>query len=495
MKFAAKGSSARPQGRDSHGVRFLMHTKAILVAMSLLVTAATAVFASPVAQGKTLINDQLTEETGPTSILGGGDHMFVRFNPDAAFGVVYGRTANPNNVYLVAIKARYLGVAQVVDPQNRSVSQNRPIKIYTLYAVKLDSIVEFRDRNANSVADYGRLYNSTTSRFSDYFNRIDTLYKKVDLHTNWTAGTIVRSSGPDYRSWTFNLTAGNLSYTAIANSSANTALPTPLVRFTFHLNASLEQIDNATVPQLRITVDTVGGRTVVTNVSRMADLVVSGKAVHYDVKWDQLIGGWSYAIGNGNLNQRRLLLELGTIVGNLIPAAIVDAWFDARAMGRIGETGSASFNTSTGTVRANDTTPFPTVRRLQSPLVDFGGNWTRIARLVWVSDSVVDGATYPVFGQIVAGVRFAAIGESGNAFVGFALLAGLSFRGGASIAHDPTVTADVQADLVLPGSGTPGSLVFALVGGVAVVAVILLILVLVTRRRKRQTLPPPPPET
>ena len=124
-----------------------------------------------------------------------------------------------------------------------------------------------------------------------------------------------------------------------------------------------------------------------------------------------------------------------------------------------------------------------------------GGNWTRIARLVWVSDSVVDGATYPVFGQIVAGVRFAAIGESGNAFVGFALLGGLSFRGGASIAHDPTVTADVQADLVLPGSGTPGSLVVALVGGVAVVAVILLILVLVTRRRKRQTLPPPPPET
>src|SRR5438309_1746375 len=364
-----------------------MHTKAILVAMCLLVTAATAVFASPVAQGRTLINDQLTEETGPTSILGGGDHVFVRFNPDAAFGVVYGTTANPNNVYLVAIKARYLGVAQVVDPQNRSVSQTRPIKIYTLYAVKLDSIVEFRDRNANSVADYGRLYNSTTSRFSDYFNRIDTLYKKVDLHTNWTAGTIVRSSGPDYRSWTFNLTAGNLSYTAI-----------------------------------------------------------------------------------------------------------VDAWFDARAMGRIGETGSASFNTSTGTVRANDTTPFPTVRRLQSPLVDFGGNWTRIARLVWVSDSVVDGATYPVFGQIVAGVRFAAIGESGNAFVGFALLAGLSFRGGASIAHDPTVTADVQADLVLPGSATPGSLVFALVGGVAVVAVILLILVLVTRRRKRQTLPPPPPE-
>src|SRR5256886_10559842 len=194
-----------------------MHTKAILVAMCLLVTAATAVFASPVAQGKTLINDQLTEETGPTSVLGGGDHVFVRFGADAAFGVVYGTTANPNNVYIVAIKARYLGVAQVADTQNRTIAENRPIKIYTLYAVKLDSIIEFRDTNRNNVADYGRLYNSTTGRFSDYFNRLDTLYKKVDLHTNWTRDAIQRTNDTTYRTWTFNLTAGNLSYTNVAN--------------------------------------------------------------------------------------------------------------------------------------------------------------------------------------------------------------------------------------------------------------------------------------
>jgi hypothetical protein len=380
-----------------------MQAKPILLALCLLVTAMAAVFAAPAARAA-LINGQLVEESGPTSILGGGDHVFVRFGSDAAFGVVYGTTANPNNVYIVAIKARYLGVAQVADTQNRTIAENRPIKIYTLYAVKLDSIVEFRDTNRNNVADYGRLFNGTTGRFSDYFNRLDTLYKKVDLGTNWTRDAIQESSGATYRSWTFNLTAGNLSYTNVANHTGSTALPLPTVRFTFHLNASLEEVTNATVPQWRVMVDTANGRNDVVNITRLANLIVSGKAVHYDLKWDQSITGWSYDGANAGA-RRRLFLELGAVVGNLIPAAIVDAWFDTRAMGRFGEAGTASFNSTVGSERANDTTgPYLAVRRLTSPLVDFGGNWTRIARLVWVGNAVVDGLSSPVYGQIVAGV-------------------------------------------------------------------------------------------
>src|SRR5438552_1941193 len=155
-----------------------MHAKALVIMLLLAATAIGVVVSAPTARSGTLINSQLVEETGATAALGGGDHVFVRFGNDAAFGVVYGTTANPNNVYLVAIKARYLGLAQAVDTQNRSLAQNVPIKIYTLYAVKLDSIVEYRDNNPrNNIADYGRVYNSTTGRFSDYFNRVDTLYK------------------------------------------------------------------------------------------------------------------------------------------------------------------------------------------------------------------------------------------------------------------------------------------------------------------------------
>src|SRR5881296_308296 len=209
-----------------------MHAKALVIMLLLAATAIGVVVSAPTARSGTLINSQLVEETGATAALGGGDHVFVRFGDDAAFGVVYGTTANPNNVYIVAIKARYLGVAQVADTQNRTIAENRPIKIYTLYAVKLDSIIEFRDTNRNNVADYGRLYNSTTGRFSDYFNRLDTLYKKVDLHTNWTRDAIQRTNDTTYRTWTFNLTAGNLSYTNVANNTGSTALPPPTVRFT-----------------------------------------------------------------------------------------------------------------------------------------------------------------------------------------------------------------------------------------------------------------------
>ena len=470
-----------------------MNAKAILIGLLLVATGGMAVLATPGARAATLINGQLVQETGPTTALGGGNHVFVRFGSDAAFGVVYGTAANPNNIYIVAIKARYLGVAQVKDEQGRRFAENRPIKIYTLYAVKLNSLVEFKDSNGNGIANYARVYNSTTDRFSDYINRADTLYKKVDLNTSWTAGSIVQSNGTAYRSWTFNLSAQNLPYAAVANYTGSVAGTLPLVRFTFHLNASLTQVDNATVPQWQVTVGQIGGRIAVTNISRLNDLIVSGKALHYDLKWDQDIESWTFAAQNNPAASRRILLELGVVVGNLIPAAIVDAWFESRVLARMGETGTAQFVTATGTESANDTTgTYLLARRLQSPYVDFGGNWTRIGRFLWVSDSTVDGASVPVYGQIVAGVRFGAIGEGGNAFIGFALLAGLSFLGGALIVHDPTVTTDVQADLQLPGAPGPfGGLFVAAIGAVAIIAIVLLVVVVAIRRKKKGSPPPP----
>src|SRR5207244_12692261 len=140
-----------------------------------------------------------------------------------------------------------------------------------------------------------------------------------------------------------------------------------------------------------------------------------GTTVHTGLRGGQELQGCPYA-GPNPAPRRRLFLQLGATVGNLIPAALVDAWFDARGMDRLGETGSASYNTTAGAQRANDTTsPFLTVRPVATtrPSIDFGGNWTRIARLVWAGNAVVDGATSPVYGQIVSGVRIAAIGESG----------------------------------------------------------------------------------
>ncbi|MDQ1372614.1 MAG: hypothetical protein QG582_1532, partial [Candidatus Thermoplasmatota archaeon] len=59
------------------------------------------------------MDDEIETEDGVTEILGGGDHFFVKFGTDAVFGVVWGTEGDENAVYFVAIKARYLGLAQV----------------------------------------------------------------------------------------------------------------------------------------------------------------------------------------------------------------------------------------------------------------------------------------------------------------------------------------------------------------------------------------------
>src|SRR3989442_9753653 len=125
--------------------------------------------------------------------------------------------------------------------------------------------------------------------------------------------------------------------------------------------------------------------------------------------------GWTFDAQNNPADPSRILLEIGAIVGNWIPAAIVDAWFQTRVLARMGETGTAQFTTAAGTESANDTTgTYLLARRLQSPFVDFGGNWTRIGRFLWVANSTVDGAIETAYGQTLAGVRFGAIGERGD---------------------------------------------------------------------------------
>jgi hypothetical protein len=463
---------------------------ALAIVCLLVSMVAATVATNPNAQGRVLINTQLTEQSGSTGALGGGDYLFVRFGSDAAFGVVYGNATNHNGVYVVAIKARYLGVGQVYDQQGKQVASNRPIKIYTIYAIKLDDIVEFRDRNTVGIADYTRSYNGTD--FTGY-QLTDTFYKKVSLRASWTRGSIQENNGTEWRSWTFNLSAINLPYVVPTNFSGTASGSLPLARFTFHLNASLEQVTNATVPQWNITVGSLGGRYYVTNAARMQNLTVNGKVVHYGLKWDHLVQGWSYDAKNSN---PRLLMEFHSLVGNFIPA-VVDTWIEGRLVNRTGEAGVVRYQTASGTPIANGTTGgYPAARALTGPYLDFGGNWTRIGRLAWVTNSTVDGVTQPLYAQIMGGWRVIARGEAGNTFVGFVLLGGLSFKGGNTIIHDPDVAADVQADLELPGAALLGLGSLLLIAGIAmgvVVGVLLLLLVVLARRRRGSPPPMPPP--
>src|SRR3990172_2486267 len=194
----------------------------------------------------------VSEEAGPvdSTWLGGGDHHFIRFGSDAAFGVLWGTNATPNNIYLVAIKARYLGVADVENAAGDTIVRDRAVRIYTMYAMKLGAILEFNDTNGDGVPTYSRAH--TDLNYTGY-NGVEPLYKYASLRTGWTDSPVTRVNTSTSRTWTFSLTAWNLPYVSINGSSAAGALD--LLRFTFHLTTTVVRVDNATVPKYTITVE------------------------------------------------------------------------------------------------------------------------------------------------------------------------------------------------------------------------------------------------
>ena len=464
-----------------------MRAFAVAGVVAALLVAGLAL-ATPV-RGARNISELLVEDAGSTDILGGGDYVFVRVGADAAFGVLWGNDTNPNGIYFVALKARYLGVGQVFDTSGRQILTNFPIRYWNLYAVRLLTILEYRDQNGNGVADYRRGYNETTGDFT-WYSEGEDVSKLVNLTTNWTRGTVSRATTAAGRSWEFNLTARDLPYYGVNNTivpRGNDRLD--LLRFTFHLNATFEEVDGVAVPSFRITVDTSRVRDAVQNVTREADLTFSGRVVRYNLKWDQEIVGWDF----DPQGPRRLLLEFAALVGNLVLPGLAN-WVDDRFVDQSGDAGRVRYDTATGNVTAdNRTGELSTPQRLRSPYLDFGGNWSRVGLFRWVDNSTVDGVTRPVYAQILAGRRVAARGELGGAYVGFAILGGLSYAEGAEIVHDPEVTTDAITQLTLPTDGV-GTALLAVAVVVIIVVVVLAALLFMRRPKAPAKTPPPPPK-
>jgi hypothetical protein len=143
------------------------------------------VFAIPasVSAAPVTVSSKLTTDTGTTTDFGGGDYFYVRFGADAAFGIVWGTNETLNNVYFVAIKARYLGMAQVYDTHGAFVEANHTVKVYTVYAVKLEDILEYNDSVDNGIFEGHRTY--ANGNFTGDYAHIEDIYKKVDMKTAW----------------------------------------------------------------------------------------------------------------------------------------------------------------------------------------------------------------------------------------------------------------------------------------------------------------------
>jgi hypothetical protein len=435
------------------------------------------------------VTDKLLTESGPTEILGGGDHFFVKFGSDAAFGVIWGTEETPNNIYFVAIKARYLGVAQVYDNEGNLLRSNQTVKIATLYAVKLESMLEYEDSEkllTNGTFFGVRVYQN--GNFTGDYWHLEQLFKSVDLKTAWTASPVVEDAKDDSRSWTFDLTATDLPYIAEDNytgPSGDNKLNE--LTLTFHLEANMVQVDDASIPQWRVTVThgMMGNMWWFSNIEPMEPIAVSGNVVTYHVKWDQKIVGWDNDTSN---DDPALLMEFGAIVGNYIPPVLTTAMHMGTLtfmtmMRNMNEEGYARCTDGSGEITLDQNVgTYATPKRLATQTLTFSGDNTRIGKFEWVSNVTVDGSDVVngVHTQLMGGVPIWAIGGNGAVFAGFAVLGGMSFPFGSMIDHDPTFSS--EALILTEGSKLPlGLLGFAAI--IAIIAVVVVV-VLVTMSQK-----------
>lgn len=437
------------------------------------------VFAIPgsASAAPTSLNDKLTTETGTTADFGGGHYFFVKFGADAAFGIVWGTNETHNNIYFVAVKARYIGMAQVYDTEGGVVAKNVTIKIYTIYAVKLDDMLEFNDSNSDGVLQGHRIYSGGT--FTGDYAHIEPIFKKVDLNTSWEQSPVRYAETADSRTWSFDLSAKDLPYIQEDNYSGP-AGDNKLneLNFTFHLAANMVQVDNASLPQWRITVTRgMMGAMWSSDIQQMPDMILSGKMISYHAKWDQKISGWDYDVNDTN---PALQMEFEAIIGNYIPPMLAMTWMRMALIQNMNEAGTCTARSPTGTLDVNENTGVMSMPRpLSSPMLTFGGERTRIGQLEWVSNVTVDGNMDQMHAQVMGGVPILSMAmsgvQSGAIFAGFAILGGLIFPGGAVIVHDPTFSSEALVDV---GGRSTQVIPIAILGIMALIAVMVVIVVL-----------------
>ncbi|MBU1158176.1 MAG: hypothetical protein KKE24_02430 [Candidatus Thermoplasmatota archaeon] len=453
----------------------------VALAATLMMMLGAIAIPAPTSAAPVALEDQITVEDGTTEILGGGDHFFVKFGTDAAFGIVWGSDEYENNVYFVAIKARYLGMAQVYDNMGELVEDNRTIKVYSMYAVKLDSIIEFNDIDDNGLLQYNRSYDGED--FIDY-QSLEPIYKKVDLTTSWNASEVIEESTDDLKTWEFSLTANDLPYELVDANATEYVGDNVLNNFTltFHLEANLTQVDNLDMPQWRITVSK--GPMTIISADRLNDLQVNGKVFKYDVKWDQMIEGWDYDSNNTN---PALLLEFRSIVGNFV-SPLMAAWMHTKMYTYMNQISVMNCESTAGELEVNETTgTFIAPKQLIRTSLEFGTDWNSVGALAWVDDVTVDGEPEQVMAQIMAGHRVLAMAKLAGIwmpFDGFVVLGGMVFPGGDMIMHDPTFTTEALVDISSDDGGTQLPVFMLLLAGAIIVIVIAAIAVATTSGNK-----------
>jgi hypothetical protein len=428
-------------------------------------------------------------EEGTSDEFGGGDYVFIKFNKDAAFGVLYGTDDNPNSIVLVAMHVRYLGGAEVYDDNGAKMGHTVPIPVLTVFAMKLEDIFEFNDTNGDDVCNYRRW--GFGLKYSDYYMH-EPIYKSVNLETSWERSDITKEIDRENKekSWSFSLTATDLPYRAIGDSDsirddvANEVLDK--VEFTFHLTAKVVHYDNISVPMYKVTVKKgQNGQYNVVDSERIENREFSGDHGNYVVKYDHLIEGWDFDPTNADPH---LLLEWHAIVGNMIPFK-VEEWLRTEFIRDIDEDNDVRVDTDAGEERYNEDNalqenkPFlESPRRVKTRHIQAGADWAKVGRLTWVSNVNVDGEDGRMYAQVQGAKKISTQTRHGN-YYGFALLAGFSYPGGDKIFHDPGLSNDMPINIEFGKEQNYRGLLF-IIGLTAVVGLIAVTGVAYTLKKK-----------
>jgi|GEM_PF-1138124 len=462
----------------------------ILIVLMLLVTG----FMMPAASASpTTETSKITTEVGTTTELGGGDHFYVKFGSDAAFGILWGTSQDKNNIYFVSYISRYLGLVNIDEP-NGTVLAQKPLKIYTLNAVSLNRLIEYNDNNSDGVLSYNPQIGISMSDILKGPGQ-EQIYKGVDLNTAWTAANWQNGTDANGNlTWSFTLTATNLSYDTPLRYASDNKGDGVLnsLSLTFHLTASTNYVSNIAVPQYNVTM-TKGllGNDRFNDLQRGSDLSFSGNVTSYNVKWDKNITGWD--ADPKDLNPT-IMAEYGVLVENYIPPAVTGLMALSECQKMIEATGDNG--TMTADTHQMDGSSSVSPFSLKSPRLTFGGEKTQIGTFEWVQNVTVDGQTMNTTSQVTALMPFDER-FGGRDFYGFAAMVGISYPYGKNIVQDPTISSQAVTDLAMAGepsnngngeNSSPVKLLpigLILIASIAIIGVVLAT-VLIRRRQPKQ---------
>jgi hypothetical protein len=466
--------------------KIFVATASIALVLMMMLTS----FALPSASAATATtneNSKITTETGNTTDLGGGDHFYVKFGSDAAFGLLWGTQQDPNNIYFVSYISRYLGDVNVNEP-NGTVLAQKPLKIYTLNAVKLDRLIEYNDSDGNGILNYNAQLGST---ISDILAGHEQIYKGVDLNTAWTASNWQNGTdGNGNLSWSFTLTARNLTYNVPLRYLAdNRGQNLSSIALTFHLTASTNFVSNISIPQYNVSMSQGVGGNKFSDLQKGSNLTFSGNVTSYNVKWDKNITGWDADPRDKN---PMLMAEYGALVENYIPPEVTKLMALSDCEKMVAATGDNGTMTA-DTHQLDGESTLSGALSLHSPRLTFGGDRSTIGTFEWVQNVTVDGQTKNTTSQVTAIMPF---NErfGGNEFYGFAAMIGISYPYGQSIVQDPAISSQAMTDLAIASStpansgngatpSSPHSLPVGLMLIVSIVAIAAVLAIMLVRRR------------